>query len=69
MSATRYKRPHVEIFICIEMARERNQGTKKKQKKTKKKKTPGIYELHVTLNLNLILGLISVNWLPNLTKQ
>ena len=30
MSATRYKRPNVDIFICIEMARERNQGTKKK---------------------------------------
>ena len=29
MSATHYKRPHVDIFICIEMARERNRGTKK----------------------------------------
>ena len=30
MSATRYKRPHVDIFICIEMGRERNQGIIKK---------------------------------------
>ena len=29
MSATRYKRPHGDIFICIEMARERNQVIKK----------------------------------------
>ena len=29
MSATRYKRPHVDIFICIEMARERNRIIKK----------------------------------------
>ena len=34
MSATCYKRPHVDIFICIEMGRERNQGIIKK--------TPGI---------------------------
>ena len=30
MSATRYKRPDVDIFICIEMARERNRIMKKK---------------------------------------
>ena len=30
MSATYYKRPHVDIFFCIEMGRERNQGIKKK---------------------------------------
>ena len=29
MSATCYKRPHVDIFICIEMGRERNLGIKK----------------------------------------
>ena len=29
MSATCYKRPHVDIFICIEMARERNRVIKK----------------------------------------
>ena len=29
MSATRYKKPHVDILICIEMTRERNQGIKK----------------------------------------
>ena len=29
MSATCYKRPHVDTFICIQMATERNQGTKK----------------------------------------
>jgi len=34
MSATRYKKPHVDILICIEMTRERNQGIKK---------TPGTY--------------------------
>ena len=34
MSATPYKRPNVDIFICIEMARERN--------RIMKKKTPGI---------------------------
>ena len=31
MSTTRYKRPHVDIFICIEMTRERNGGTKNKR--------------------------------------
>ena len=31
MSATRYKRPHVNIFICIEMTRKRHLDTKKKQ--------------------------------------
>ena len=30
MSATRYKKPHVDILICIEMTRERNLGIKKK---------------------------------------
>ena len=30
MSATPYKRPDVDIFICIEMARERNRIMKKK---------------------------------------
>ena len=35
MSATRYKRPHVDIFISLEMARERNRVIKK---------TPGIYK-------------------------
>jgi hypothetical protein len=30
MSATHYKKPHVDIFICIEMARERNRVIKKK---------------------------------------
>ena len=29
MSATRYKKPHVDILICIEMTRERNLGIKK----------------------------------------
>ena len=29
MSATCYKKPHVDILICIEMTRERNQGIKK----------------------------------------
>ena len=29
MSATCYKRPHVNIFICIEMGRVRNQVIKK----------------------------------------
>ena len=29
MSVTSYKRPHVDIFICIEMARERNRIIKK----------------------------------------
>ena len=47
MSATHYKKPHVDIFICIEMARERKAGHQKK--------TPGIwvgisrldFEMHV----------------------
>ena len=30
MSATRYKKLHIDIFICIEMARERNRVIKKK---------------------------------------
>ena len=29
MSATHYRKPHVDIFICIEMARERNRVIKK----------------------------------------
>ena len=29
MSATRYKKTHVDILICIEMTRERNQGIQK----------------------------------------
>ena len=29
MSATHYKRPHVDIFICIEMPREKNRVIKK----------------------------------------
>ena len=29
MSATRYKRPDVDIFICIELGRERNLSIKK----------------------------------------
>ena len=37
MSATRYKKPHVDILICIEMTRERNLGIKK---------TPGIFLSH-----------------------
>ena len=37
MPTTSYKRPHVDIFICIEMARERNRIIKKK--------TPGIVVL------------------------
>ena len=30
MSATRYKKTHVDILICIEMTRERNLGIKRK---------------------------------------
>ena len=29
MSATRYKKQHVDILICIEMTREKNLGIKK----------------------------------------
>lgn len=36
MSATRYKRMHVDIFICIEMARERNSIMKKNTPSTLK---------------------------------
>ena len=50
MSATCYKKPHVDILICIEMTRERNLGTKKK--------TPGITSSFPTvkkgLNLNTL---------------
>ena len=42
MSATYtyYKRPHVDIFIYIEMGRERNQGIKKTPSITKDKRRP-----------------------------
>ena len=38
MSATRYKKTHVDILMCIEMTRERNLGIKK---------TPGIYRYNL----------------------
>ena len=41
MSATRYKRPHVDIFICIEMGRERNQGIIKQAQRRAAAEDPG----------------------------
>ena len=41
MSATRYKKTHVDILICVEMARERNLGIKK---------TPGILKKTASRN-------------------
>ena len=43
MSATRYKRSHADIFMCIEMGRERNLGIKK---------TPGIPFLDFEFKIN-----------------
>ena len=48
MSATRYKKTHVDILICIEMTRERNLGIKK---------TPGIYAYcHEVLYQTKLMG-------------
>ena len=44
MSAKRYKRPHVDIFIYIEMGRERNQGIIKKNTRYKTPFFYGTYE-------------------------
>ena len=57
MSDTRYKKPHVDILICIEMTRERNLGTKKNTMisgiycRKKKKKNVG-YLLQSTSLMN-----------------
>ena len=51
MSATRYKRPHVDIFICIEMVRERNQGI------ILIKKHPVYHKsIHITIQIKLTQG-------------
>ena len=43
MSATHYKRPHVDIFICIEMPREKNLVIKK---------THPVYYIDLFINFN-----------------
>ena len=60
MSATRYKRMHVDIFICIEMPRERNSIMKKNTPSTLKirnKNTKPAYNengLYVTMSMEFL---------------
>ena len=62
MSATRYKRPHVDIFICIEMRRERNQGIIKntRYKSTHMKKLGATKVSWVLSLFKLLVDLVSI---------
>ena len=60
MSATRYKRPHVDIIIVIEMARERNRVIKKK-------KHPVLYNFNGLKNV-LFSRSPSVVWIHRITN-
>ena len=56
MSATCCKRPHVDIFICIEMRRERNLGKKKQHPVYSKKDNKSMTFFNVDLEYILLYG-------------